>query len=150
MSFMKAVSMNSYGNVEVLQYGDALRPIPGDGEVLIRAQAASVNPFDCAVRAGYVTGYYKYNFPLILGLDVAGTVVECGTGVTQFTPGDVVYARTDPSRNGSYAEYVLACAEEAAASPKSLKPVQAAAIPHVALTSWAMVQSADLTQGKRY
>jgi NADPH:quinone reductase-like Zn-dependent oxidoreductase len=148
MALMKAVSLERYGNVDVLQYGDTLRPTPGAGEVLIRAQATSVNPFDCAVRAGYVTGYYNYNFPLILGLDVAGTVVECGTGVTQFAPGDLVYARTDPSRNGAYAEYVLACAEEAAASPKLVEPVQAAAIPHVALTAWAMVETADLRPGQ--
>ena len=148
MASMKAVSLERYGNVDVLQYGDTLRPTPGAGEVLIRAQATSVNPFDCAVRAGYVTGYYNYNLPLVLGLDVAGTVEEIGTGVTQFMPGDVVYARTDPGRNGAYAEYVLACAEEAAASPRSVKPVQAAAIPHVALTAWSMVETAALVPGQ--
>jgi NADPH:quinone reductase-like Zn-dependent oxidoreductase len=52
MALMKAVSLERYGNVDVLQYGDTLRPTPGAGEVLIRAQATSVNPFDCAVRAG--------------------------------------------------------------------------------------------------
>lgn len=50
------------------------------GEVLIRAQAASVNPFDCAVRAGYLTGWYVYDFPLILGLNVAVDAVFDAVG----------------------------------------------------------------------
>jgi NADPH:quinone reductase-like Zn-dependent oxidoreductase len=148
MNSMKAVSLDRYGTVDVLQYKDTPCPTPGDGEVLIRAQAASVNPFDCAVRAGYVVGYYNYNFPLIPGLDVAGTVVETGAGVTQFKTGDMVYARTDPARNGAYAEYVLACAEETACSPLMLKPTQAAAIPHAAMTAWNLVDTAHLTPGQ--
>jgi NADPH:quinone reductase-like Zn-dependent oxidoreductase len=145
---MNAVKIDGYGSAEVLQYGDMPRPDPGAGEVLIRAQATSVNPFDCAVRAGYLAGWYPYTFPLVLGLDVAGVVAEVGEGVTRFSPGDAVYARTDPSRNGTYAEYVLARVEEVAISPKSLSPIQAGAMPHVALTAWALVEAADLSAGQ--
>ena len=116
--------------------------------MLIRAQAASVNPFDCAVRAGYLTGWYAYDFPLILGLDVAGVVEACGDGLTQFAPGEAVYARTDPGRNGAYAEYVLSRPDEMAASPKSVDALHAAAIPHVALTALALVEAANLTAGQ--
>jgi len=145
---MKAIRLERYGNLDVLQYGDAPLPTPGTGEVLIRAQAASVNPFDCAVRAGYLTGYYQYNFPLIPGLDVAGVIEKCGPEVTQFKVGDEVYARTDPGRNGAYAEYVLANVKEVAARPKSVSPQQAGALPHAALTAWAMVEAANLSQGQ--
>jgi NADPH:quinone reductase-like Zn-dependent oxidoreductase len=145
---MNAVKIDRYGGTEVLQYGDAPRPTPGAGEVLIHAQATSVNPFDCAVRAGYMAGWYPYNFPLILGLDVAGVIAQVGAGVTQFTPGEAVYARTDPSWNGTYAEYVLARVDEVATSPKSLSPIQAGAMPHVALTAWALVEAADLSEGQ--
>jgi NADPH:quinone reductase-like Zn-dependent oxidoreductase len=145
---MKSIQIDRYGSVEVLQYNEAERPSPGPGEVLIRAQASSVNPFDCAVRAGYLTGWYPYNFPLILGLDVAGVVEACGAGVTQFAPGDAVYARTDPSRNGAYAEYVLARPEEMAARPKSVDAQHAAAMPHVALTAWTLVETANLSPGQ--
>jgi NADPH:quinone reductase-like Zn-dependent oxidoreductase len=148
MGSMKAIQIDQYGSSEVLQYRNVSRPKPGTGELLIRAQASSVNPFDCAARAGYVAAWYQYNFPLVLGMDVAGVVEECGPGVTQFSPGEAVYARTDPSRNGAYAEYVLARVEEVAAMPKSLDPVHAAAVPHVALVASAMVEAADLSQGK--
>jgi len=146
---MKAIHIDRYGSTEVLQYRDAPRPKPGTGEVLIRAQATSVNPFDCAVRAGYVAGWYSYNFPLILGLDVAGEIEESGPGVTQFAPGDKVYGRLDPSKNGAYAEYVLACAEEVSCKPESMDLIQAAATPHVALTAWALNEAANLSAGQK-
>jgi NADPH:quinone reductase-like Zn-dependent oxidoreductase len=148
MSSMNAVKISNYGSTDVLEYGKADRPTPGAGEVLIRAQAASVNPFDCAVRAGYIAGYYQYNFPLIPGMDVAGVVEEVGPGVTQFRPGMAVYARTDPSRNGAYAEYVLATVVETASMPKSLDAVHAAGVPHVALVASVLVEAAELSQGK--
>ena len=56
MSAMKAVQFHNYSGPEVLVYEDAPRPVAGPGEVLIRVTATSVNPFDCAVRAGYMTG----------------------------------------------------------------------------------------------
>ncbi len=149
MSFMHAVQIDRYGGTEVLNYAKVTRPTPGEGEVLIRAQAASVNPFDCAARAGYVAGYYQYTFPFIPGLDVAGVVEAVGPGVTQFTPGSAVYARTNPGRGGAYAEYVLAAVDEVASMPKSLDPVHAAAVPHVVLTASTMVEAANLSQGSR-
>jgi len=148
MSFMHAVQIDRYGGTEVLDYAKVGRPVPGPGEVLIRAQAVSVNPFDCAVRAGYIAGYYQYTFPLIPGLDVAGVVEAVGPGVTQFSPGSAVYARLNPARGGAYAEYVLARVEEVASMPKSLDPVHAAAVPHVGLVASALVEAADLSQGK--
>ena len=63
MLSMKAVHIDRYGSPDVLQYKDVPRPKPGTGEVLIRAQATSVNPFDCAVRSGYVANYYPFQFP---------------------------------------------------------------------------------------
>jgi NADPH:quinone reductase-like Zn-dependent oxidoreductase len=55
MSQMQAVRIHAYGGIDVLAYEKAPRPTPGDGEVLIRVLAATVNPFDCAVRAGYMS-----------------------------------------------------------------------------------------------
>jgi NADPH:quinone reductase-like Zn-dependent oxidoreductase len=136
MTLMKAVRIHSYGGAEVLSYEDAPRPTLGKDEVLIRVYATAVNPFDCAVRAGYVTAWYNYAFPLILGLDVSGVIEEIGAEVTNFAPGDAVYARTDPGRNGAYAEYAAVNTADVAAKPQSLDHVQAAGIPHVALTAW--------------
>jgi NADPH:quinone reductase-like Zn-dependent oxidoreductase len=149
MSTMKAVRIHSYGGSDVLNYEDAPRPVPGEGEVLIRVRATSVNPFDLAVRAGYMAGYYSYKFPLILGTDVSGVIESVGPGVTGFKPGDAVYTRAGVSRDGAYAEYVLAPAADVTAKPKSLDHIQSAALPHVTLTAWqALIEVAHLTKGQ--
>lgn len=149
MSSMKAVRIHSYGGTDVLVYEDAPRPVAGEGEVLVRMHATTVNPFDCAARAGYLQGWYTYSFPLILGLEVSGVVEALGPGVTEFAVGDAVYGRSDPARSGAYAEYIAVPIDQLAAKPKSLDFIQAAAVPHVLLTAWtALVQSANLSAGQ--
>jgi NADPH:quinone reductase-like Zn-dependent oxidoreductase len=147
---MKAVQIYGYGDVNVLVYETAQRPHPEDDEVLIRVYTTTVNPFDCGVRAGYMAGWYTYSFPFILGLDVAGVVEEVGTGVTTFAPGDPVYTRTEPNRGGAYAEYVRVRATDVVAKPRTLDYIQAAALPHVALTAWeALIEAAQIGAGQK-
>lgn len=146
---MKAVRIHTYGGTEVLTYEDAPRPVPAEGEVLIRVHATSVNPFDCAARSGYLTSYFNYNLPLILGTDVSGTIEEVGAGVTNFAPGDSVYARAGVTRDGAYAEYVTVPATDVAFKPKSIDHIYAAALPHVTLTAWqALIEVAKLSEGQ--
>lgn len=147
---MKAVHIHDYGGLDVLHYEeDAVRPTPGAGEVLIRVHATTINPFDCAVRAGYMGQYFNYTFPLILGTDVAGVVEEIGQGVTDVVVGDVVYTRAGIYRDGAHAEYVLAIASDVVAKPESLDFVQAAALPHVTLTAWqGLIEFADISEGQ--
>jgi NADPH:quinone reductase-like Zn-dependent oxidoreductase len=148
-SQMKAVRISNYGGIEALAYGYAPRPTPGEGEVLICVSSTSVNPFDCAVRAGYLSSYFNYTLPLILGTDVSGVVAEVGGGVTAFRRGDEVYARAGVTRDGSYAEYVVAPASDVALKPRSLDHVHSAALPHVTLTAWqALFELAHLAQGQ--
>lgn len=149
MTTMKAVRIHTYGGSNVLTYEDAPRPAPGEGEVLIRVHASSVNPFDCAVREGYMASYFNYSFPLILGTDVSGVIEEVGTGVTNFSPGDAVYTRAGVFRDGTYAEYTLASAADVTAKPQSLDHIQSAALPHVTLTAWqALFELANLSKGQ--
>jgi NADPH:quinone reductase-like Zn-dependent oxidoreductase len=146
---MKAVRIHTYGPSNLFMLEDVPQPEPGEGEVLIRNYATTVNPFDCAVRAGYLTGYYPYEFPLILGLDVSGVVEAVGAGVKEYSPGDEVWARADPARNGAYAEFISVPVTEVATKPKTLDFVQAAALPHVGLTAWrALVDAANLSAGQ--
>ena len=150
MSAMKAVKFHNYGSPEVLMYEDAPRPAAGPGEVLIRVAASAVNPFDCAVRAGYMTGWYNYPLPHIPGLDISGEVAEVGAGVDQFAVGDAVYGRTDPGRAGAYAEYVAVSTDLVARRLASLDAVHAAGIPHVMLTAWAgLYANANVQEGQR-
>ena len=146
---MKAVRIHDYGGPDVLHYEEAPRPTAGPGEILIRVYATTVNPFDCAARAGYVHSYFNYTFPLIIGTDVAGVVEEVGEGVTDFSPGDSVYARVGVFRDGANAEYAVAFATDVAMKPQSLDYIHAAAIPHVTLTAWqALFELAQLTDGQ--
>ena len=146
---MKAVRIHDYGGLDVLHYEEAPRPVPAAGEVLIKVHATTINPFDCAVRAGYMGQYFNYTFPLILGTDVSGVVEEVGDGVTDVSPGDIVYTRAGIYRDGAHAEYVVAIASDVVAKPPSLDHIQAAALPHVTLTAWqGLIVFADISEGQ--
>ncbi|XP_063773135.1 reticulon-4-interacting protein 1, mitochondrial isoform X2 [Pseudophryne corroboree] len=93
-------------------------------------------------------------FPIILGRDVSGTVMECGLTVQYFKPGDQVWAAVPPWKQGTFAEFVVASANEISMKPKSLSHTEAASLPYVALTAWAaLVNSCGLKKetcpGKR-
>lgn len=149
MESMKAVRIHGYGGPEVLTYEDAPRPVAGEGEVLLRVHATTVNPFDAAVRAGYMSGYFDHTFPLILGTDVAGTIEAVGPGVTDLSPGDSVFARVGVARDGAYAEFAVAAVSDVAAKPDTLDFIHSAAIPHVTLTAWqALIEIANLSAGQ--
>lgn len=146
---MKAVRIHSYGGPEVLTYEDAPRPTPGPGEVLIRVHATSVNPFDVAVRNGYMHSWFNYSFPLTLGSDVSGVIEEVGEGVTNVSAGDPVYTRAGVFRDGANAEYVLAFANDVVRPPECLDYIHSAALPHVTLTAWqALYELANLSAGQ--
>ncbi len=149
MSRMKAVRIHAYGGADVLAYEDAPRPMPGADEVLIRVLATTVNPSDCALRAGYLSGFFQYGFPLVLGTDASGIIEEVGSGVTTFKRGDSVYARGGVSRDGTNAEYAVVPASDVALKPSSLDNAHGAAVPHVTLTAWqALIELAGLARGQ--
>ena len=150
MATMKAIQLHAYGGAGDLHFEDAPRPSVGDGEVLIRVHATTVNPFDTAARAGYMAGWYPYSFPLIPGLDLAGVVVSVGAGVDDFAPGDEVYGRSDPAHLGANAEYASIAAADLALKPASLSFAEAASLPHSALSAWrALVDGANISAGQK-
>jgi NADPH:quinone reductase-like Zn-dependent oxidoreductase len=147
---MKAIRIHNYGGPEVLQYEDTPRPQPGEGEVLIRVHAATVNPIDWRVREGYMKDFWPHKFPLILGWDLSGVVEELGRGASRFKIGDEVYSVPDPTRNGAYADYIVVRESELALKPKSLHHIRAAAVPLAALTAWqSLFDTAQLQPGQR-
>jgi len=81
---MKAIVVHEYGGPEVLKFEDCPDPVPGRGEVLVRVAAASVNPIDYKRRAGLTKDFYPIRFPGLIGVDMAGTVVEVGPGGGQY------------------------------------------------------------------
>jgi NADPH:quinone reductase-like Zn-dependent oxidoreductase len=147
---MKAVRFHEYGGPEVLKYEDAPKPEAGEGEVLIRVHATSVNPIDWKIRAGHLRGFREYLLPFILGWDVSGVIESVGPGVTQWKAGDEVFGRPDLARPGAYAEYIAVREGEIARKPAALDYVQAAAIPLAGLTAWqALFDVAELKPGQR-
>src|SRR5664279_5583951 len=105
---MKAIQIHEFGGPEVLKYEDAPKLSPNADEVLIKVFATSVNPVDWKIRAGYAKGKFPVKFPLIPGWDVSGEIEEVGSNIVNFRKGDEVYSRPDPTKNGTYAEYVVA------------------------------------------
>ena len=144
---MKAIRIHQYGGPEVLAQVEMQRPTPGPNEVLIKVQAASVNPIDWKLRAGYVKDVFPLTFPSTLGWDVSGTVEEAGATVTQFKRGDEVYALLE---GGGYAEYATAKETVVARKPRTLDHIQAAAVPVAGLTAWqTLFEVAQLSAGQK-
>src|SRR5215471_8234483 len=81
---MKAAFIETTGPVDVIRYGDLPKPLPRQGEVLVRVGAVAVNPVDTYIRAGIVQ--MPLPKPFIVGCDLAGTVEAVGPGASQFRP----------------------------------------------------------------
>jgi len=125
--------LREHGAPEVLNAEDIPEPTLRDTDVLVQVHASSVNPVDTKVRA---RASVPREYPLVLGYDVSGTVVRCGPAVTQWRPGDEIFAAPNLFRNGANAEFVALDARSAARKPASLDHVHAAALPLVAQTAW--------------
>lgn len=140
---MKAIRQHKFGGPEVLKYEDAQVPEVKKGEVLIKVKAIGLNPPDWYLRDGYSMlppeWQPKVPFPIILGTDISGVIVEVADDVKGFFIGDEVYSMVRfPSYGESqgYAEYVSVPVQEVALKPKNLDFIQAAAVPMSLLTAW--------------
>ena len=132
---MKAVVINQYGSTEVLQYQDIEQPQIKPNQLLVKVYAASVNPVDWKIRKGLLKPLTGNKFPMSLGLDVSGEVVAVGDRVTQFKPGDLIYADLGYLPGGAYAEYAAVSEKAAALKPTNITHEQAAAVPVAGLTA---------------
>ena len=147
---MISAFIDGYGQDQILRVGDFPAPKPGPSDVLVKVHAASVNPIDFKLRNGKVRLLRRYRFPLILGHDGAGEVVEIGEKVTQFKVGDRIFSRPRNGRIGTFAEFIAIDQSEAALMPPTLNYQEAASLPLVALTSWqALVDVAQLKPGQK-
>lgn len=129
--FMRAVMIDRYGGPEVLYIGEAEKPVPGAGDVLIRVACASINPADWKIREGMLPFTDQLGFPLIQGMDNAGIVEAVGERVTDFRPGDRVLSLSLMAfgKGGSFAEYLLCPEPRVAHLPANLSFAEGAAIP---------------------
>ena len=137
---MQAVVIHETGGPEVLRSEEVEPPEAGDGEVLIRVRAASVNPIDWKYRRGFA----DKQLPAVLGNDVSGTVEA--SHADDFAEGDDVFGF---AASGGYAELATAPAALLAKKPAGVTHEQAAAIPVAGLTAWqALFDRGALERGQ--
>ena len=140
---MKAVVQAGAGGVDTLKVESIERPIPQDGQMLVRVHAAGVNRADIVQREGYYPA--PPGASAILGLEVSGTVAEV-RGPSRFKPGDAVFGLVP---GGAYAEYVVLDIPLAIAKPKQLSWTEAAGLPEAWMTAWFnLVEIGKLIEGE--
>ena len=124
---MKAIQISETGGPEVLTYVELPTPRPGPGEVLVEAHAIGVCMPETLVRKG--TYRWMPPLPAIPGIEMSGTVVETGDGVTRLRKGQNVFvcAREFKERGGCYAEYLAAREDLIYALPDPLETLPALA-----------------------
>jgi NADPH:quinone reductase-like Zn-dependent oxidoreductase len=133
-----------------LQEADVPEPTVGERDVLVQVQAAGLNLLDEKIRAGEFEQILPYKLPVILGNDVAGTVIRVGSKVRGFEPGDEVYARPDQDLIGTFAERIAVAEADLALKPESISMEEAGALPLVALTAWqALVERGNVQPGQK-
>src|ERR1700693_5805053 len=147
---MRAVTVSEYGGATALTHMPDAQP--GPGQVLIKIQAAGMNPMDRNLANGAMKATAPASFPFILGSDLAGVVEAVGEGAGKFASGDAVFGHLLISPLGSagtYAEYV-AVTEDAPLTriPEGLEPTIAAALPTAGATALQIVESLEPLAGK--
>lgn len=156
---MRAVRIHAHGGPEVLQVDDVPEPVPGADDLLVRLRATSVNHRDVWIRRGHPHPAYHVDLPAVLGIDVCGDVVDVGSGVEGFRPGDRVtanpYMPCGRCRyclegrfqlcprfavyTGTYAEFFLVPARFAVRIDQSVPDEHVAAFPNTYITAWQML-----------
>ncbi|PQE31607.1 Alcohol dehydrogenase protein [Rutstroemia sp. NJR-2017a WRK4] len=134
-STMRALALAKLGKPEIYDVATVPTPkITREGEVLIKVEAASVNPVDVKMASG---------LPYLMGYDVSGTIHSVHPSVHTFKPGDKVYSRVPEPYRGTIAEYCLSLSHTTALAPPSLTPSEAASVPLVALTAYQSLLRGD-------
>ncbi|WP_413662851.1 NAD(P)H-quinone oxidoreductase [Microbulbifer sp. CNSA002] len=131
---MRFIDLPTFGGPEVMQLQEMDKPAPGADEVLIRVAAAGVNRPDIVQRQGHYPA--PPGASPVLGLEVAGEVVEVGEKVVRWQVGDKVCALTN---GGGYAEFAVAPEGQCLPVPAGLSLIEAAALPETFFTVWTNV-----------
>lgn len=140
---MKAIAIEEYGDVKNLYEIELEVPKLAADEVLLENYATSINPIDWKARLGYLKGMFDWNFPVVLGWDVAGVITKVGDNVIDFKVGDKVFARPDiynDGKKGAYAEYVAVKEDKLALKPNDISFEEAAAVPLAGLTALQVIE----------
>jgi NADPH:quinone reductase-like Zn-dependent oxidoreductase len=141
----QAVRFDRYGGVDVLDVVEVDAPSAGEGQVVVRVQAAGINPGEAAIREGALHDRWPATFPSGQGSDLAGVVTEVGPGVEGVAVGDEVIGYTDD--RASHAELALVEAGHLTPRPSAVPWEVAGALYVVGATAYAAVRAVDLREG---
>jgi NADPH:quinone reductase-like Zn-dependent oxidoreductase len=149
---MKAIAIDEFGGIDELKLQTLPVPEPGPDEVLIQVDTAGVGVWDPPDREGKLQKMRdtEARFPYILGRDGAGTIVDVGSNVSDFQPGDRVYAFGPPNPEANlYAEYATEKAEDVALIPENLSMEEAGALATDAVTALCGLNQLKLEEGEK-
>jgi NADPH:quinone reductase-like Zn-dependent oxidoreductase len=144
---MHAVLIRKFGGPEVVELAEIPVPEPRAGEVLVKVEAASLNPVDYKIRGGKYPLVKDDRLPFVLGRDFSGTVVHSDDAA--LPAGTLVHGLLG-IEHGSFAQYTVARADTLARVPGAIDRIAAAAVPLAGLTAWqGLVDHGGLRAGQR-
>jgi len=143
---MKAVRYDEFGGIDVLRVEEVERPLPRDGQVLVRVKVAGINISEAVIRTGAVAELFPSTFPSGQGSDLAGVIEEVGAGVGGFSAGDDVIGFSN--NRASQAELVLVEAGDLTRKPEKVSWEAAGSLYVAGTTAWAAVRAVAPTQGE--
>ncbi|MFE6862027.1 NADP-dependent oxidoreductase [Nocardia sp. NPDC057668] len=142
---MKAVRYDGFGGIGVLRIDEVDRPVPGAGQVLVRVEAAGINPGEAAIRTGAMADIFPSAFPSGQGSDLAGVVAEVGAWAGRFAIGDEVIGFSE--KRSAQAELVLVEVGNLVHKPVEVPWAVAGGLYVAGVTAWGAVHSVHLEQG---
>jgi NADPH:quinone reductase-like Zn-dependent oxidoreductase len=143
---VKAVRYDGFGGIDVLRVEEVARPVPGDGQVLVRVKAAGINPSEAVIRSGAVAELFPSTFPSGQGSDLAGVIEEAGAGAGGFSPGDEVTGFSN--KRASQAELVLVEASDLTRKPPKVSWEVAGGLYVAGTTAWGTVHAVQPKEGE--
>jgi NADPH:quinone reductase-like Zn-dependent oxidoreductase len=146
MAEMRAVILDHYGDINVLEIRRVPRPVPGRGEVLVEVKAAGINPGEATIRKGAMHDRWPATFPSGQGSDLAGVVAEVGPNAHVFATGDEVLGFTD--KRTSQAEFVVVPEGQLTRKPTAVPWEVAGALFVAGTTAYAAVRAVGLRSGE--
>lgn len=148
---MRAAFIRGTGPAESIVVGDVPVPRPGPGSVLVHNSVMAVNHVDTYIRSGAYTTPLPAGVPFVVGRDLAGTVVEVGSGVTGFAVGDAVWCNSmgHDGRQGSFSDYSVVPAERLYPLPAGVTSESVMTVAHTGATAYlGLVREARVRIGE--
>ena len=147
---MQAAIINKWGNSNVFEIRDISKPTPAPDQILIKVFASSINPVDWKHRLGNHKYILGSKFPIVLGYDVCGEIIEIGSEITKFKVGDIVFGDLDNKYGGGLAEYALGHEKCFSLKPGNISIEEGAAIALASLTALqALRDKANLKENQK-